>query len=198
MFTGLVEATGVLARRDGGHLRIACPFAAELSGGESVNVSGACLTVESHDASAFTVTAVPATLSRTTIGALQVGGRVNLERAMRADGRFGGHIVQGHVDGVGEVVGRRDAAEGFEVQIAAPPEVDRYIVPRGSVAVDGVSLTIAAAGPGNFTVAIIPHTAAHTTIGTLRAGHRVNLEADILAKYVESLCARGGARDGRG
>ena len=189
VFTGLVEAMGTLVAREGGQLRFACPFAAELAVGESVSVSGACLTVEARDSAGFTVTAVPVTLARTALGRLAPGDAVNLERAVLAGGRLGGHVVQGHVDAVGTV--RAVAPEGasLRLRLAAPPEVMRYVVPRGAIAVDGVSLTVADRAADAFDVALIPHTAHLTTLGRLTVGDPVNLEADVLAKYVEGLLA---------
>ena len=189
MFTGLVEAMGRLEAREGARLRFACPFAAELAVGDSVSVNGVCLTVEERDEATFSCTAVAATLRRTTLGGLQPGDAVNLERALRADGRLGGHIVQGHVDGVGHLEARRPDGPWELLRIAAPEEVLRYVVPRGSIAVDGVSLTVAECGSDAFGVAIIPHTADATTLGALRPGAPVNLEADVIAKYVEGLLA---------
>lgn len=197
MFTGLVEAMGTLLEQDGGRLRFACPFAGELAVGESVCVNGACLTVEAADATGFVVTAVPTTLRRTNLGELAPGSPVNLERALRADGRLGGHIVQGHVDGVGRLRERRADGQWEILAFSAPQELLRYMVPRGSVAVDGVSLTVAGRDGSGFSVAIIPHTAAATTLGALETGAPVNLEADVVAKYVEGLLADGGRdRDG--
>lgn len=187
MFTGLIEAMGQLAERQGAHLRFTCPFAGALAPGESVAVSGACLTVEACDASGFSATAVPTTLRRTTLGSLAVGDAVNLERALRADGRLGGHLVQGHVDGVGHLLARTPDLEWELLRFRAPEALLPYLVPRGSIAVDGVSLTVAGREAGGFTVAIIPHTAAATTLGALRPGAAVNLEADVIAKYVEGL-----------
>ncbi len=187
MFSGLVEAVGRLQSREGDRLRFACPFAAELAVGESVAVNGVCLTVEVHDASGFAATAVATTLRRTNLGALRIGDAVNLERALPADGRFGGHIVQGHVDGVGTVGARTADGPWTLLRVAAPAGILRYIVPRGSIAVDGVSLTVADRDDAGFAVALIPHTEANTTLGSLALDARVNLEADIVAKYVEGL-----------
>lgn len=190
MFTGLVEATGKLAARDGARLRFLAPFAAELQIGESVSVSGVCLTVEARDAESFTVTAIPTTLRRTTLGSLGPGAPVNLERATPVGGRLGGHIVQGHVDGVGRLEERRPDAEWEILRFSAPADVLRYVVPRGSIAIDGVSLTVADRDASGFSVGIIPHTAAVTTLGGLAVGTAVNLEADVIAKYVEGLLPR--------
>ena len=195
MFSGLVEAVGRLEKRDGDRMHFSCPFANWLAVGESVAVNGVCLTVEYRDASGFSATAVATTLRRTNLGALQVGAPVNLERALPADGRFGGHIVQGHVDGVGRVAARTADGPWTILHIAPPAELLRYIIPRGSIAVDGVSLTVADRRDVGFTVALVPHTEAHTTLGLIAADARVNLEADIVAKYVEGLmqAAAGGA-----
>ncbi len=187
MFTGLVEALGHLQSRDGNRLHFTCPFAGELGIGESVAVNGVCLTVERRDAHGFTVTAVATTLRRTNLGSLQVGGAANLERALPAGGRFGGHIVQGHVDGTGRITARTADGPWTILRIAPPAELLRYIIPRGSVAVDGVSLTVAERRDDAFTVALVPHTEAHTTLGSIAEGAWVNLEADIVAKYVEGL-----------
>jgi riboflavin synthase len=189
MFTGIVECQGTIAGREGHRLRVRCPFAAELAVGESVAVSGVCLTVEGRDGETFTATVIPTTLRRTTLGALAPGDPVNLERAVPVGGRLGGHIVQGHVDGVGRLLERRPDGSGeWEVlRFAAPPEVLRYVAPRGAIAVDGVSLTVAERHDDGFSVGIIPHTAARTTLGRLPPGAAVNLEADVVAKYVEAI-----------
>jgi len=191
MFTGLIEALGHLESRAGARLRFACPFAAELAVGESVSVSGVCLTVEAADQGTFDCTAVAATLRRTTLGNLQQGETVNLERALRADARLGGHIVQGHVDGIARLEARVRDGEWELLRFAAPAELLRYVVPRGSVALAGVSLTVLERQAEGLTVAIIPHTAAATTLGALRPGSAANLEVDVIAKYVEGLLARG-------
>ncbi len=187
MFTGLVEAMGRLQARQGNRLRFDCPFAAELAVGESVAVSGTCLTVEERDQGTFTATAIPTTLRRTTLGRLKEGDPVNLERAAAVGGRLGGHIVQGHVDGVGHLAERRPDAEWEVLRFTAPAELLRHIVPRGSIAVDGVSLTVAERHDDGFSIGIIPHTASVTTLGSLTTGTGVNLETDVIAKYVEGL-----------
>ncbi len=193
MFTGLIEAVGLILERSpvrdgtGQRLHIATPLSWDLSRGDSIAVSGICLTVEDREGDAFTVTAVPTTLDRTTAGTWVAGARVNLERALAANGRLGGHFVQGHVDGVGRLDARQDDDGGLVLTLRAPAPLLRIIVPRGSVAVDGVSLTVAERTPDGFAVAIIPHTALATTLGRLRPGDAVNLETDILGKYVEQL-----------
>jgi riboflavin synthase len=153
-------------------------------------VNGVCLTVTQYDAAAFTVGLAPETLRRTNLGDLRAGDGVNLERAVAAGGRMGGHYVQGHVDGVGTV--RRVDPEGVGARMwfDAPPEVVPYIVEKGSIAVEGTSLTVAAVEDGRFAVALVPHTLEATTLGALEAGDPVNLEADVLAKYVERLLGR--------
>jgi riboflavin synthase len=187
VFTGIVEAVGTVRAREGGRLAVACPFAGELAIGESVAVHGVCLTVETRDAEAFWVTAVPTTLARTTLGRLGPGDRVNLERSVPVGGRLGGHVVQGHVDGVGRVSAREAVGEAILLTVEPPAELLRYLVPRGAVAMDGVSLTVAERTPRGFRVAVIPHTARATTLGALAPGAEVNLEVDVLAKYVEGL-----------
>jgi len=191
MFTGIVEATGAVtavdATADGRRLRIRAPFAADLEDGESVSVSGACLTVEGRDADAFSVFLAEETLARTTLGDLEVGGGVNLERALAVDGRFDGHVVQGHVDGTTEVTDVRPVGEDWTYDFALPPDLARYVVEKGSITIDGVSLTVAGLAEETFSVAIIPTTHAETTLGVREPGDAVNVEVDVLAKYVERL-----------
>jgi riboflavin synthase len=196
MFTGIVEELGsvrrIERRADGARLEIACERVredAEL--GASIAVNGCCVTVVELGDGWWAADAQPETLARTTIGDLAVGDPVNLERPVRLADRLGGHLVQGHVDGVGRVVGRRPSADGSAVvSIEAPPDLRRYIAEKGSVTVDGVSLTVAGADeqhPDALTVALIPHTLASTTLGARGVGDGVNLEVDVLAKYVERL-----------
>lgn len=155
--------------------------------GESIAVSGVCLTMTVREGGAFCADAVEETLRKTTLGALRVDDHVNLERPLRADSRLGGHIVQGHVDGVGEVIHLMPEAESVMVTFAVPRELARYLVAKGSVAVDGVSLTVVDRTDEGFRVTLIPHTREVTTLGALQVGTRVNIEVDILAKYVEQL-----------
>jgi len=155
--------------------------------GGSVAVNGVCLTAEAVEGVTLTFHAVPETLSRSTLGALERGSRVNLEPALRAGEPMGGHIVQGHVDGVGRVQSVEAEGEGLRVVVAASPDVLRYCVEKGSITIEGVSLTIATLGDDAFGVALIPHTLSETTLARLAPGQRVNLEADVLAKYVERL-----------
>ncbi len=192
MFTGLVEERGsVTARGDaemGARLSIAAPgISAELELGESVAVNGACLTVVAATAGGFEVDCVAETLRRTALGDLAVGDPVNLERALLAGARLGGHIVQGHVDGTGTVDGERGEGESTILRISAPETIMRYVVEKGSITVDGVSLTVAARDAEGFEIALIPHTMGLTTLGPGLTGRTVNLEVDLVAKYVESL-----------
>jgi riboflavin synthase len=191
VFTGLVEEVGrVSSIGEGEMLRLSISAGRVSEGvraGESVCVNGACLTVGEVDDRKLTFFAMPETLRRTALGDLAVGSPVNLERAMSAGSRFGGHLVQGHVDGVGEVLGVRPEGDAEIWEIGAPEAVLRYCVEKGSICVDGISLTIVAIGEGTFTVSILPQTRANTNLGELGAGSRVNLEADILGKYVERL-----------
>lgn len=189
MFTGLIETLGTVTSRsaDGAGLSIDCRFAAELVIGESVAVNGACLTVVECTPDAFHVQLGPETLDRTNLGELQPGDRVNLERSLRLGDRLGGHIVQGHVDAVGRIVERRVHGEWEVVWFGCPPDLTRLMVPKGSIAVDGVSLTLVEVGTDRFSVMLIPHTIAMTTLGSKRVGDSVNLEADMLAKHVAKL-----------
>ena len=191
MFTGLVEAVGTITRRDpldgGAALRIETELARELERGESIAVDGACLSVVEAGGDAFRVEAIRTTLSRTTLAESEPGRRVNLERALRAGDRMGGHFVQGHVDAVGEVTEVEEAGETVFVRLRLPAEVARTTVARGSLAVDGVSLTVNELSGSVAEVAVIPYTWEHTALDRLRPGSRVNLEGDLLGKYVERL-----------
>lgn len=194
MFTGIVEEMGALVGRetsptaDGG-ARLVISASLVLEGtevGDSISVNGCCLTVVDLGPGWWAADAVAETLSRTNLGTVAVGDPVNLERAVSLRSRLGGHLVQGHVDGTGRVV-----CAAPELEIEAPEQVRRYLVEKGSVTVDGVSLTVAALTADGFTVAVIPHTMAVTTLGRRRPGDRVNLEADVMAKYAEQLLAAG-------
>jgi riboflavin synthase len=196
MFTGIVEGTGTVAAlaaaadASGARLEVEAPFlAGDLRPGESVAVNGCCLTVAQATAAGFAADLVAETLRRTALGGLGAGDTVNLERPMVLGGRLGGHLVQGHVDGVARVLERAPVGEGEEVRIELPPDLGRYVVEKGSVAVDGVSLTVAGVGPGWFVVALVPHTLEVTTLGRRRPGDPVQLEVDVVAKYVERLVA---------
>ncbi len=189
MFTGIVEAVGEVtaidADADGRRLTVTAPFAEELTGGQSVSVSGTCLTVEAAAERAFEVFLASETIARTSLGDLAVGDGVNLERALPADGRFDGHLVQGHVDTTTELLDVERVGEDWTYTFGLPTELDRYIVEKGSIALDGVSLTVADRQPESFTVAIIPTTYAETTFEERQPGDRLNVEADMIAKYVE-------------
>lgn len=192
MFTGIVEGVGEIREKratDGGvRLTITCPFADELEGGQSVSVNGACLTVEGRSEEEFSVFLAAETVSRTYLGEIGEGEAVNLERAMPADGRFDGHLVQGHVDGVSEVRGIERVGEDWRFTFSLPAEIENYVVEKGSITVDGISLTVAALSE-DFSVAIIPTTYEETTLSEKEVGDPVHLEADMIAKYVERVTA---------
>ncbi len=191
MFTGLIEDIGTItAVQRGRSLRLtvrARVVMDDLHLGDSIAVNGVCLTVEAVDGDRFTASLLPETAEGTTLGSLQVGSRVNLERPLRFGDRLGGHLVSGHVDGVGEVAAVVPRGETRLVQIAAPETMARYLVDRGSVAVDGVSLTVREPQGRRFAVSLVGATLSATTLGELRAGDQVNLEVDLLAKHIERL-----------
>ena len=191
MFTGLVSALGRVAKTtlDGGlTLTIRAPYKG-LKKGESVAVNGACLTLERVVRGGFTVHVVDTTEGRTLFGEYAPGRRVNLERAVRAVDRLGGHIVQGHVDGVADVVGMERQGDAWLYDLRVPPAVREVAIPQGSIAVDGVSLTVnALPGPELVQISLVPFTRVHTTLGGLGVGDRVHVEADVLGKYVRQLC----------
>ena len=196
MFTGLIEGLGevvALAPMDGGsRIRVKSGLAPELALGESVAVNGACLTVTSAGPVEMTFDLGPETLRVTALGALRPGASVNLERSMRADGRLGGHLVLGHVDGVGQVVAVREEGEAHWITVAFPDALAPLLVPKGSVAMSGISLTVAGLGEGTMDIMIVPFTWAHTNVAALRPGDAVNLEADVIGKYVvRALAVRG-------
>jgi riboflavin synthase len=195
MFTGIIEAVGCIAAREnrGGDLRLrvevgALPFA-DVRLGESIAVSGVCLTVVAFDHRGFDADVSRETLAKTTLGALEVGAAVNLERAMLPTTRFGGHLVAGHVDGVGIVASIGCDARSQHWRFEAPREVLRYVAVKGSVCVDGVSLTVNSVDARGFGVNLVPHTLAHTAFGAIAPGAPVNLEVDLVARYVERLLA---------
>ncbi len=195
MFTGIIEAVGRIARVEprGGDLRLlidvgSLPFA-EVALGESIAVSGVCLTVVEFDAKTFAADVSNETLSRTTLGNLREGAPVNLERAMLPTTRFGGHVVAGHVDALGEVASIRDDGRSQRWRFAAPANVLRYVAEKGSICVDGVSLTVNAVDDAGFEVNLVPHTIEHTAFSASSAGTAVNLEVDLIARYVERLLA---------
>ncbi len=193
MFTGLIadvgELTALEVDEDGARLRIDTRLAEQLGEGDSVAVNGVCLTASRVGKRDFEAQAIPETLARSTLGALQPGARVNLELALRASDRLGGHVVQGHVDGVGTVDAIR--GEGFArvLEIDTDERLERYLVEKGSVALDGVSLTVSALHEHGFAVSLIPETLTRTSLGAIETGTRVNVEVDVLAKHVERLMA---------
>ncbi|MCW2816819.1 MAG: Riboflavin synthase [Nocardioides sp.] len=192
MFTGIVEELGTVeaVEDQGDAIRLTVRAATVLEDaglGDSISVNGCCLTVTTHDRELWTADVMQETLDKTSLQGVQPGDRVNLERAVTADKRLGGHIVQGHVDAVGHVV-RRTPSEHWEVvEVSMPRSLSKYLVDKGSITVDGVSLTVVEAGPESFTVSLIPETLARTTLGLRQPGDRVNLEVDVLAKHVEKL-----------
>jgi len=194
LFTGLVADLGTVTVLDatGGGVRLTLEtgLAGELGEGDSIAVNGVCLTAVDVGARSFSADVMNETLDRSALGAVQAGAQVNLELALRAADRLGGHMVQGHVDGVGEVAGVREDGFARVVTIAAPPKLLRYVVHKGSIAVDGVSLTVARIDDDGFDVSLIPETLERTNLGAALPGGRVNLELDVLAKYVEKLLAR--------
>lgn len=191
MFTGLVETTGTVTGcglSSMAQIRVRSAQVADGVGiGDSVSVNGVCLTVNEADGEELTFYAMPETLRRTALGDLAEGNPVNLERAMRLESRFGGHIVQGHVDGVGEVLDVREEGGAEIWEFGAPESVLRYTVEKGSICVDGISLTVVSVGEGSLTISILPQTRANTNLSALETGDRVNLEADVIGKYVERL-----------
>ncbi len=205
MFTGLIEGVGTLATREprGGdsRLRIAAGTlpgfagaAADVVLGESISVNGVCLTVVAFDADGFDADASSETLSLTTLGTLPVGSAVNLERALRVGDRLGGHLVSGHVDGVGHVASIEDDGRAQRWRFSAPATLLRYVALKGSICVDGVSLTVNDVDDAGFAVALVPHTLAHTAFGGAAVGDAVNLEVDLVARYVERLIPDRDAR----
>ena len=188
MFTGLVEAVGRVASVDehagGRRLLVETPLSAELAQGDSIAVNGVCLTVVGRTPSAFSVDVSPETLRVTTLGEWQAGRRINLERPVRADQRLGGHFVLGHVDAVTEVTAIRPEGDSYWMEFTLPFALKPYFIPKGSVTLDGISLTVASLGERDFGVQIIPHTWSHTTLSDLIPGALVNIEADVLGKYV--------------
>ena len=192
MFTGIVEELGTVAEvvDQGDAVRLTVQAATVLEGtglGDSISVNGCCLTVSELGDGRWTADLMQETLDKTSLRGVAPGDRVNLERAVTVDKRLGGHIVQGHVDGVGTVLGRTPSEHWEVVEIAMPETLSRYLVDKGSITVDGVSLTVVEAGTDRFTVSLIPETLTRTTLGTRQPGDRVNLEVDIIAKYVERL-----------
>ena len=192
MFTGIIEELGrvVAVERRGGQTRLAISalqVSASLELGDSVAVSGACLTVAQVGDGRFSVALTRETIERTTLGQLKPGTQVNLELALSLGDRLGGHLMAGHVDGVGEIANLRREGDTARLEVSYPPGLSAYLTPRGSVAVDGVSLTVVELGTEQFSVALVEHTLQHTTLGSMQQGDRVNLEADLIARYLERL-----------
>jgi riboflavin synthase len=192
VFTGIIEELGVVddieEQQDAVRLTVRGPLVSlDAKLGDSIAVNGCCLTVAQRDGESFTADVMRETLDKTSLGVLEPGGRVNLERAVTATTRLGGHIVQGHVDGTGRLVSRTPSEHWEVVEISVPEPLSRYLVDKGSITVDGISLTVVSAGSDTFTVSLIPETLARTTLGLKQAGDPVNLEVDVIAKYVERL-----------
>jgi len=191
MFTGIVEEIGAVKSLQAGRLTIAADSVLKgIKLGDSINVNGACLTVTAISDNTFSIDVMPETLRRTNLGALRPGEGVNLERALAADGRFGGHFVQGHVDGIGRVSSVIPEGDALLMKVAAPSDIIRYVVEKGFIAVDGVSLTTTNCDAVSFTVFLVAYTLQHTTLGRKKLGDVVDLEVDIIAKYVEKLCGQ--------
>lgn len=189
MFTGIIEEIGKIKQIQNNILTISAEkILSDMHIGDSIAVNGTCLTVCKFDKTGFSADVMPETLRRTNLGSLKAGSPVNLERAMPANGRFGGHIVSGHIDGTGIISSFKKEKNAVWVQISAKPEILRYIVEKGSIAIDGISLTVAKVSHQNFSVSIIPHTGEETILLKKNSGDMVNLECDIIAKYIEKLC----------
>ena len=192
MFTGIAEEVGRVEHIQPGKLTImASRVIEDMQSGDSINVNGACLTVTRFDAASVSVDIMPETMRRSNLGQLKTGDGVNLERALTFGGRLGGHLVQGHVDDIGRVGSIRWEGSTLMLAVEAPPEVMRYVVEKGFIAVDGLSLTVVSRWATSFSVSIVEYTRANTTVGERRVGDPVNLEADIIAKYVETLTGSG-------
>lgn len=191
MFTGLIEATGRIDSlpppATGGKFRVQTVLAPELQLGESIAVNGCCLTVTGHDKESFTADVSPVTLEVTTLGRLAPGRVVNLERSVRADARMGGHFVLGHVDATGRIASIKREGDSYWFEVDIPPVIEPLVISRGSIAVDGISLTVAAVGKGRIALQIIPFTFSHTSLAQAAEGDPVNLEGDVLGKYVVRL-----------
>lgn len=194
MFTGLIEATGRVerldGRDDGRRLQVSVPFASDLADGESVAVNGVCLTVVDSDARTFTADLSRTTLETTSLGTMRVGRLVNLERPLRADARMGGHFVLGHVDQTSSIRAFGPDGDGYWLEVDVPASLEAYVIPKGSIAIDGISLTVASLKGRTVGVQIVPFTFAHTSLREASAGDAVNLETDVLGKYVARLLER--------
>ncbi|HLB05825.1 MAG TPA: riboflavin synthase [Thermodesulfobacteriota bacterium] len=196
MFTGIIEAVGevkgVRGNDKGTSLQVSIPESFDdIKIGDSISVNGVCLTAKVINGGSFSADVSSETISKTTFGRIKIGGRVNLERALRLSDRLGGHIVSGHIDGTARLKERRDEGESVRLSFSLEKELLRYVINKGSIAIDGISLTVNEVGDGSFTVNIIPHTAKNTTILDRKAGDEVNIEVDIIGKYVERLLGKG-------
>lgn len=195
MFTGLIESTGRLttgvAGPEGGRIVVQTALGGELAVGDSIAVNGVCLTAVQVTPAGFAADVSPQTIRVTTAGDWQTGARVNLERPLRADARLGGHFVLGHVDGVARLLLTRQDGESYWLEFSLPESLAKYVIPKGSIAVDGISLTVAELGPAHFAVQIVPHTWSATTLSDRAVGDAVNLEADVLGKHVARLVELG-------
>jgi riboflavin synthase len=188
MFTGIVEEVGKVRTLQRNRLTLLAEKVLEgTNTGDSISINGACLTVTDHDANSFSVDVMPETARRTNIGMLKSGQDVNLERSMMADGRFGGHFVQGHIDGTGKITGMVSEGDAVLMEVEAPREITRYLVEKGYIALEGISLTVFNCDDSSFTVSLVEHTLRNTTLGSRKPGDVVNLEIDIMAKYVEKI-----------
>ena len=188
MFTGIIEEVGALERLAGGEIAIRAKKVLEdVALGDSIAVNGICLTVTHFDAAHFTADVMPETVRRTSLAELKRGSRVNLERALTLRSRLGGHIVSGHIDGVGTIAAMQEEGNAILLRVCASADILRYVVEKGSVALDGISLTVARVSAADFTVSLIPHTREITNLREKRMGNRLNIETDILGKYVEKL-----------
>lgn len=201
MFTGIIEETGtVLSIRKGGHSAVVTVSASavlnDLKQGDSIAVSGVCLTVVSLVENSFSADVMHETVERSNLLNLNIGGMVNLERAMPLNGRIGGHIVAGHIDGTGVISKARKDENAIWFTVRTSPAILRYVIDKGSIAIDGISLTVAGVSENDFSVSVIPHTAQNTTLGKKRVGNTVNLENDCIGKYVEKLLCAPGGRSG--
>ena len=192
MFTGIVQEVGRTVTNNDGKLVVSAEKVLKsVESGASIAVNGVCLTITSFNKDSFSVDLTPETLRRTNLGSLTAGGAVNLERAMAIGGELGGHLVQGHVDGTGRLTSIVPEGDALIMTFEAPPEIMKYIVEKGFIAVDGISLTVAGAGTGYFRVSVVDYTRKNTTLGTRKVGEEVNLEIDIIAKYVERFIKPG-------
>ena len=195
MFTGIVEEKGIIEKVLKGTKSCSVTVMADkvfddIKPGDSIAVNGVCLTVTEFKKPYFTADVMPETMRRTNLGGLVKGSRVNLERAMQLNGRFGGHIVSGHIDGTGTILTMVREDNAVWIRVGAPKAITKYIVEKGSVTLDGISLTVADAAPEEFSVSIIPHTAAETTLSERRTGDKINIECDIIGKYIEKMTKR--------